>query len=207
MQRFSMLARHVIGLVALALAVLTFGSGSLVSTTAGHSGGDKGKVVAANGDGKMRSSVTGTTEDGREIKAGRFTPESFSIDGETLMVTGTLEGAIPGEGRFSETVTAPVESVSTTGPGGGSDLQLVSNHNCDILNLVLGPLDLNLLGLEVHLDTVVLDIVATPGPGNLLGNLLCAVAGLLDGVGGGGLGALLNDLIALLEDILAQLGL
>ena len=52
---------------------------------------------------------------------------------------------------------------------------------CDILNLVLGPLDLNLLGLEVHLKRVVLDIVAVPGAGNLLGNLLCAVAGLLDG--------------------------
>jgi len=46
---------------------------------------------------------------------------------------------------------------------------------------VLGPLDLNLLGLEVHLNRVVLDIVAVPGAGNLLGNLLCAVAGLLDG--------------------------
>ncbi len=52
---------------------------------------------------------------------------------------------------------------------------------CSILHLVLGPLDLNLLGLKVHLDRVVLDITATSGPGNLLGNLLCAVAGLLDG--------------------------
>ena len=52
-----------------------------------------------------------------------------------------------------------------------------------MLNLVLGPLDLNLLGLEVHLDKVVLDIIAVTGAGNLLGNLLCAVAGLLDGTG------------------------
>lgn len=49
--------------------------------------------------------------------------------------------------------------------------------SCEILHLVLGPLDLNLLGLEVHLNRVVLDITATSGPGNLL----CAVAGLLDG--------------------------
>ena len=46
---------------------------------------------------------------------------------------------------------------------------------------MLGPLDLNLLGLEIHLQRVVLDIVAVAGAGNLLGNLLCAVAGLLDG--------------------------
>jgi hypothetical protein len=52
---------------------------------------------------------------------------------------------------------------------------------CQILDLTLGPLDLNLLGLVVHLDTVHLNITAVPGPGNLLGNLLCAVAHLLDG--------------------------
>ena len=57
--------------------------------------------------------------------------------------------------------------------------------DCDILNLVLGPVDLNLLGLDVELDDceggpVTLDITAVPGEGNLLGNLLCALAGLLD---------------------------
>lgn len=55
-----------------------------------------------------------------------------------------------------------------------------SRATCTILHLVLGPLDLNLLGLTVHLDTVVLDITAVSGSGNLLGNLLCAVAHLLD---------------------------
>ena len=63
---------------------------------------------------------------------------------------------------------------------------------CPILHLELGPLDLNLLGLVVHLDRVVLDVTAVPGPGNLLGNLLCAVAGLLDGLN---LSAILGDLL------------
>ena len=48
---------------------------------------------------------------------------------------------------------------------------------------MLGPLNLNLLGLRVHLNRVVLDIVAATGAGNLLGNLLCAVTGLLDNTG------------------------
>ena len=67
----------------------------------------------------------------------------------------------------------------------------------------------DLLGLVVDLDTVVLDIVAQPGPGNLLGNLLCAVAGLLDGNGGlgGVIGGLLDQLVGILEDILGQLNL
>ena len=79
---------------------------------------------------------------------------------------------------------------------------------CPILDLMLGPIDLNVLGLVIHLDRVVLDITAEQGPGNLLGNLLCAVAGLLDpptGGGGGGLSGLLNSIIALLNQILGQL--
>jgi len=44
---------------------------------------------------------------------------------------------------------------------------------------MLGPLDLNVLGLTVHLNQVVLNITAVPGAGNLLGNLLCAAANLL----------------------------
>ena len=48
------------------------------------------------------------------------------------------------------------------------------------MRLVLGPLDLNLLGLRIQLSRVVLNITAEPGPGNLLGNLLCAITGLLD---------------------------
>jgi AraC-like DNA-binding protein len=52
---------------------------------------------------------------------------------------------------------------------------------CDVLNLALGPLDLNLLGLRVELDDcangpVTVAITATPG-GGLLGDLLCSLAG------------------------------
>ncbi|HKP12498.1 MAG TPA: hypothetical protein VJZ91_10325 [Blastocatellia bacterium] len=60
----------------------------------------------------------------------------------------------------------------------------------------LGPLDLNLLGLVVHLDRIVLDITAQPGPGNLLGNLLCAVANLLNNNGPlAGIANLLNQIL------------
>jgi hypothetical protein len=78
---------------------------------------------------------------------------------------------------------------------------------CPILHLELGPLDLNLLGLRVHLNQVVLDVTAIPGPGNLLGNLLCAIAGLLDGADlGGVLGNLLQNLIDALIRLLQGLG-
>jgi hypothetical protein len=52
----------------------------------------------------------------------------------------------------------------------------------------------------VHLDKVVLDITAQSGPGNLLGNLLCAVANLLNG------GGPLQQIANLLNQILNLLG-
>ena len=64
---------------------------------------------------------------------------------------------------------------------------------------MLGPLNLNLLGLVVTLNQVHLNITAVPGAGNLLGNLLCAVAGLLNG------GGTLSEISALLNSILALL--
>jgi hypothetical protein len=58
--------------------------------------------------------------------------------------------------------------------------------SCQILNLNLGPLNLNLLGLIVTLNNcatppgpVNVNVTAIPGTGNLLGNLLCDLAGLL----------------------------
>ena len=43
---------------------------------------------------------------------------------------------------------------------------------CPVLDLTLGPLDLNLLGLMVHLDTVHL-VITADSSGGLLGSLLC----------------------------------
>ena len=71
--------------------------------------------------------------------------------------------------------------------------------SCQILRLSIGAIDLNLLGLTVHLNPVLLIINAVPGPGNLLGNLLCAIVNLLNGGGPlGPIAALLNQLLALL---------
>jgi len=46
---------------------------------------------------------------------------------------------------------------------------------CPVLNLVLGPLNLNLLGLVVDLNRVTLTITATPG-GGALGDLFCSLS-------------------------------
>jgi hypothetical protein len=115
-----------------------------------------------------------------------------------------------GQVAVKENVMMPVSFGNSAGLGaglgGGSgrsgslvtpSIQLAQILTCEILHLVLGPLDLNLLGLEVHLDTVDLLIEANPA-GGLLGQLLCAIANLLSGGALAGVAALLNDLLALL---------
>jgi hypothetical protein len=68
-----------------------------------------------------------------------------------------------------------------------------------VLDLVLNPIDLNLLGLHVATSRIEALIEAIPGANALLGNLLCAVTGLLDpqGQSAGTLSSALNSLLAL----------
>ena len=150
--------------------------------------------------GSLTSVVTGTfaNADGQGTFKGTFTPRSFSVVNGVLEATGVLKGTLTDAngnslGTVNKTVTDSVNTSATANAPVG----------CQVLNLVLGPLNLNLLGLVVTLNQVHLNITAVPGAGNLLGNLLCAVANLLNGTGTGGL----TSLSALLNQILAALGL
>jgi len=49
-------------------------------------------------------------------------------------------------------------------------------------------------------------VTAVPGPGKLLGNLLCAVAGLLNQGPTGSLNGILNDLLGIINRLLGGLG-
>jgi hypothetical protein len=134
---------------------------------------------------------------------------SLSIPVAAENFTGTLRvsrfanigGAVNAIGLLTGTVTTAegpvsiVRSVALPVQVGGGDA-VTPQAVCDILHLELGPLDLDLLGLVVHLNRIVLDIDAVSGPGNLLGNLLCAVTGLLDDPGG--LSQLLNQILGII---------
>jgi hypothetical protein len=142
--------------------------------------------------------VDGTLADGTGAVDGTLAIDRFTTSGGDLVAVGTFTGTVTD--AFGA-VTSGTQQIAVP-----VDLQQTAG-SCEILDLVLGPLDLNLLGLEVHLDTVHLNITAQQGPGNLLGNLLCAVAGLLDGnVPAGGLVGLLTQLSTLLNQILSILG-
>ena len=92
-------------------------------------------------------------------------------------ITGLLNGALGGLSG-GDAVSGVTQQQNGNGNGNGN----VTN----ILNLSLGPVDLNILGLDVELDDcdggpVTVDITAVGGPGKLLGNLLGGLARLLDG--------------------------
>lgn len=121
----------------------------------------------------------------------------FGAEGDKVFGLGTLTGTLIDENGVVSAIVRTV-SVPLILGGGANAKGIAPQEICPILHLELGPLDLDLLGLLVHLDKVVLDISAESGSGKLLGNLLCAIVKLLDGSNLGELANLLNQLLALL---------
>jgi hypothetical protein len=177
--------RMTTGAVALAMTA-TFG---IAGTATSASAAPHTPRAAAAQPATTLLPVTGTLPDGTAF-TGQLSNLTTSVVNGVLQLSGTVTGTgLPAGGT---TFTAPIQDVTT-------------NTACDVLNLDLGPLHLDLLGLVVDLAPVHLDITAQPGPGKLLGNLLCAVAGLLDQ--SGGTGGALNGVSALLNRLLSGLGL
>ena len=137
--------------------------------------------------GSVTNTGSGVVSQVASLDVVRFGLES----GQVVALTRLKDSA----GRVLATVPIPVQNIQVAG-GGASGVQL-QQLSCRILHLELGPLDLNLLGLRIQLNRVVLDITAERGPGNLLGNLLCAIAGLLNGNPTAGLVALLNRVLGI----------
>jgi len=199
------LARPIATLVALTLtlmAALLIG-GPANASSSNTDTASRG-TVAKNVNGKMTSRIVGTASDGSKV-TGSFTPLRFLEKDGKQQVKDVVDGVVTHADGTKETFTA-LRTVKVKKINGkslsGLNRSVQGAAACDILHLVLGPLDLDLLGLQVHLDKIVLDIVAATGAGNLLGNLLCAVTGLLDGGPLAGLLGQLNDLLGQILDAL-----
>ena len=160
--------------------------------------------------GGITQAVSGALADGGSF-TGTMTIKSFSYVNNQLIANGVLSGTattIDGvvttitNQAFSAPATLAGQARAASAAATGVTTQAVNSNGggCDVLFLDLGPLSLDLLGLTVDLNEVVLDINAVPGPGALLGNLLCAVLHLLDGPGA--LAAILN-LLGQINQILA----
>jgi len=112
-------------------------------------------------------------------QAASFLPINVTgITSTTDAVTGvtqlTAVGTVAGQ-AFSAPITLAAPAASATPAA------------TPILDLHLGPINLNLLGLQVKTSEICLNVSAQPGPGNLLGNLLGGLANALNtptGIGG-----------------------
>ena len=121
---------------------------------------------------------------------GTLTTTSFTLVNGVINAVGTITGTLT---STTGAVLGSVTNVPVTLPITGI------SSTCSILSLHTGPITLSILGLNVALSPIDLVVTATAGPGNLLGNLLCAVAHLLDTNAG------LNAVVAHLNDILRAL--
>jgi hypothetical protein len=115
---------------------------------------------------------------------GTFDLRRFAVQDGAVVALGTLTGVV----TTATGATSVVRNIALPAQ--------VTQATCEILHLDLGPLAIDLLGLQIDLSRVVLDITAQSGAGNLLGNLLCAVVNLLNDPSG--LARVLNNILAIL---------
>jgi hypothetical protein len=212
--RLGRVAVSVVGLAVVAASTIALSSADASTrATAARPGASAAAAASPTSPDQVSytAPIAGTVRDGRQV-TGTFRPSLSRVNDGALEVRGrvrsvihNLDGSVTRVTKYR--VWIPVKTIngssatSTTAKRGLSAAAVAGA--CPVLNLVLGPLNLDLLGLQVHLDRVVLNIVAQSGAGNLLGNLLCAVAGLLDNAGP--LSGLLTQISALLNSILAIL--
>jgi hypothetical protein len=142
----------------------------------------------ASGASAITAPVTGTVADLGTL-TGVLTLTGFDVVNGQLVAVGTLTATLKDAagnviGTITRTITVPLQ---VTG-------------SCTILHLDIQPISLNLLGLQVTTSEIVIDITAVSGPGNLVGNLLCAVAHLLDNPS-----SILQGVANLLDNILRNL--
>ena len=119
--------------------------------------------------------MTGTAKNGKKFK-GTYTIKRFTHKGSKLFAVGTLKGKLKGRRITKNNVRVPA---SLARPASAAQIPPTPNA-CQILNLTLQPIDLNLLGLRLRTSRIDLRLEGVPGAGNLLGNLLCGITGILD---------------------------
>ncbi len=139
--------------------------------------------------------VTGKAANGKRL-TGTYAIDRFATSQGKLVSVGTLRGRMAGRRVVDRDLRMPVQASRAVQ---AAQVLPPLPNSCQVLNLVLGPINLNLLGLVVRTNQINLRIDAQRGPGNLLGNLLCAITGLLDPQAAGArqTAPVLNALLAL----------
>ena len=131
-----------------------------------------------------RSPLTGTPRASSSRARTRSTASSPRAASSTPSARSRASSAAKKVTKTNVRLPAAVANASAPakaapGPAAAAAAAAAGNA-CSILSLDLGPINLNLLGLVVRTNQIQLRIDAVQGPGNLLGNLLCAITGLLN---------------------------
>jgi hypothetical protein len=130
--------------------------------------------------------VQGTTPEDIVAFTGEVDVKKFVARNDQLFALATLTGTLEKNGKdkkVKRSASFLVEDVAVSGASGSE--VTAQQTECEVLHLELGPINLNLLGLELTIEgeggvPIIVDITADPS-GGLLGQLLCSLAGLLDG--------------------------
>ncbi|HMB02552.1 MAG TPA: hypothetical protein VKP69_02295, partial [Isosphaeraceae bacterium] len=101
----------------------------------------------------------------------------LNLNGQTSAVTGALSQVFNGGTTTTGThVPGILDQLLAPGSGGGDQAPA---GTCELVNLHLGPIHLNVLGLDVQTSQICLLVYADPN-GGLLGDLLCSLDNLLN---------------------------
>jgi hypothetical protein len=150
--------------------------------------------------------VTGTFEGGGQF-TGVISINRFEQQADYIVAIGFVSGvltrgshglgtAVTGEVTWPVTVSsaAATQTASTIAP---------AQTSCSVLSIALGATNVNLLGFQVSLGAVTLDLAGTSG--TPLGDLVCQISAVLGNVAA--VVGLLNNLLGLLTGLLGGLGL
>jgi hypothetical protein len=170
--------------------------------------------------------VTGTFASGGEF-SGSISINRFERLGNDVIAIGMVAGvlsrgslalgtAVAGEAAWPVRVSTG-GSLLVNGPGsapgrlmrvawspdmpGDARLLRVQAENCAVLNIALGPITVDLLGAQVTLNPVSLDLAGVVG--TPLGDLVCEASDLLGNVAG--IVNLLNSILGLVTGLLGGL--
>jgi hypothetical protein len=133
------------------------------------------KITAQPGSGNLLGNLLGSIAGLLDQGLNSTQIQSNLTAGQLNLLNTGLSGLVTG-------ALSAIGSPTNAATGGAA---VTTSGTTNILNLSLGPVDLNLLGLDVRLDNcangpVTVAIGAESGPGKLLGNLIGGLAHLLD---------------------------
>jgi len=150
-----------------------------------HAAGPPRQVLTDGGQAEMEASEDETADSDAEGEAEEAS-ESEETEREGEKETEEPEAKEEPEEEAEESEAEKAEKEAAEDEYHVEDAEDVYQDEAvaGVLHLDLDGLFLDLLGLEVNLNPVTLDVSARPGENNLLGNLLAAVSGLFDGASG-----------------------